>query len=259
MAEFEYNGITYVGKKIVFKGRELWVDGHCVADMKPDTEEVAVSGDGNITCDQTVSIYGTFTGSINAAKVIINGEMTGDIKAERVIINGEVIGDINGDIKDNRPKKPQEEPFSEKQLIDLVIQAVADCKKEEFAIWNYESVRGWLKKQIVLHTPILDQSLIGKEIEIDSKKIIPIVELCKMQLRRIYGNNFEEYFRVDEIPVDDGDSFGVIGTYISDRIGFTLQLKDGWKEFELTCGDQRSMMIDQLEMFDQLRKWGFEI
>jgi hypothetical protein len=108
----------------------------------------------------------------------------------------------------------------------------------------------------------LDQLLIGKEIEIDGKKFIPIVELCKMQLRRIYGDNFEKDFRVDKLPQDinwKAGAFGVIGTYFSDRVGFTLQLNEGWKEFELTCGDQRSMMIDQLEMFDQLRSWGFAI
>lgn len=111
--------------------------------------------------------------------------------------------------------------------------------------------------------PPLDRVLIGKEIEVDGNKFTPIVELCKSQLRRIYGN-FEDEFKLDQVLIKDEDSdspeeFGVIAYYFDTRVGFTLNLKDDWKEFQLSCGEGSNMMINQLEMFDQLRAWGFSI
>lgn len=102
---------------------------------------------------------------------------------------------------------------------------------------------------------------IGKETEIGGVKIIPIVELLKSQLHHIYGGSFEEHFKVDEVLIDDEtdpQKFGVVGHYFDDRVGFSLHLQENWKEFELSCGDASDMMIDQLEMFDQLREWGFK-
>ncbi len=109
-------------------------------------------------------------------------------------------------------------------------------------------------------TIIMELKKLSEEIEIKGVKITPIVELLKSQLRRIYGQNFESDFKVQEILTEDIDEkFGVIAYYFDDRIGFTLNLQEGWKEFQLSCGDQSDMMIDQLEMFDQIREWGFLI
>jgi hypothetical protein len=103
---------------------------------------------------------------------------------------------------------------------------------------------------------------LAEEIEINGVKITPIVELLKSQLVKIYGKNFESDFEVKEILTDHQDEkFGVVATYFDDRIGFSFNNQDHWREFELTCGNgnQSEMMINQLEMFDQIREWGFLI
>ena len=101
---------------------------------------------------------------------------------------------------------------------------------------------------------------LAEEIEINGEKITPIVELLKSQLRKIYGQNFESYFEVKEVLTDnESEKFGVVATYFDDRIGFSFNNEDHWREFRLTCGDQSDMMLNQLEMFDQIRAWGFLI
>lgn len=85
MAQFER--ITYVGKEIKIKEKELSVDGYCIDGISPDTEKFIISGEGNIICDQTVIVNADFKGTITAKEVIVNGNITGDIKADKVIYN----------------------------------------------------------------------------------------------------------------------------------------------------------------------------
>lgn len=101
---------------------------------------------------------------------------------------------------------------------------------------------------------------ITKEIEVAGVKFVPIVELCKMQLERIFGKNIEPYFSVQEVLAEENETaFGLIGKYFDDRVGFTFNNEDNWKEFILSIGEGSSMMVNQLEMFDKLRAWGFLI
>lgn len=98
-----FNGTEFTGDNFEIKKNVLYVDGHAVMDLKPETEELSITGDGTLTCETTTIIYGDFKGTINAQKVIINGEQIGDIFSERVIINGEHKGTINvGSVQDNR-------------------------------------------------------------------------------------------------------------------------------------------------------------
>ena len=100
---------------------------------------------------------------------------------------------------------------------------------------------------------------LAEAVVIDGKEFNPMVELLKSQLQRIYGENFESGFEVKEILTDnEGRKFGVVATYFGDRIGFSFNNEDHWREFRLSCGEH-PMMLNQLEMFDQIRAWGFLI
>lgn len=103
---------------------------------------------------------------------------------------------------------------------------------------------------------------IGQKIKHNGKFFIPIVELCKSQLYRIWGKFPNKDLKIEEILIDkqeDPIGFGVIAYHYDTRIGFTLNLEDNWKEFKLSCGEGTDMMLNQLEMFDKLREWGFKI
>jgi len=109
-------------------------------------------------------------------------------------------------------------------------------------------------------TNIMEMKHLADDVVIDGKKFNPMVELLKSQLRRIYGENFETDFHVKEILTENEDEkFGIIATYFDDRIGFSFNNENHWREFRLTCGDKSDMMLNQLEMFDQIRAWGFLI
>lgn len=90
----DFNGQKFTGDEFSIKNQVLYVDGHAVADLKPHTEELSISGAGNLTTDNPVVIYGTFTGNIKAEKVIVNGEVIGNIKAQQAIINEKITGNV---------------------------------------------------------------------------------------------------------------------------------------------------------------------
>jgi len=101
--KFTFNGQEFTGENFEIKNKVLYVDGHAVMDLKPNTEEISIEGSGNLITDKDVVIYGNFSGNITAKKVIVNGESVGDMVAEKVIINGEHKGNINAEkISDNR-------------------------------------------------------------------------------------------------------------------------------------------------------------
>lgn len=96
-------------------------------------------------------------------------------------------------------------------------------------------------------------------ITIGDKKLVPIIELMFSQLRRIFGQVVEDEITITFVKAhEDEDSYGVIATYYESRVGFTLNYTDKYTEFELSVNSNR-MMINQLEMFDQLRAWNFNI
>lgn len=87
MGTFRFNGIEYTGNDFEIKERVLYIDGHAVADMKPNSEELIVSGEGTIISDTKVVIYGKFIGDITAQKVIINGEFEGNMNVQHLTDN----------------------------------------------------------------------------------------------------------------------------------------------------------------------------
>jgi hypothetical protein len=89
------------------------------------------------------------------------------------------------------------------------------------------------------------------------KGIIPIAELCKIALRGIVGNSVNDFIGTEIITNDN--NFGVIGDLYGERVGFTLNIEEKYKKFELSVGDAKDLMIDQLQLFDQVRAWGFTI
>jgi hypothetical protein len=111
-------------------------------------------------------------------------------------------------------------------------------------------------------TPIINHklpiNLASNEVKIGDKSIIPIVELCKIALVGIFGDECIGDFIGKEI-ISETDNFGVIGDYHGYRVGFTLNFEEKYKRFQLSVGDAKDMMLDQLQLFDQLRAWGFSL
>lgn len=91
------------------------------------------------------------------------------------------------------------------------------------------------------------------------KKFIPIVELLKLQMISIYGDysTDSENFSIKEI-LSEQNKFGAKAEYCGSDIDFLLNLEKDWKEFCFTV-DGDEMRINQLEMFDLLRYWKFNI
>lgn len=105
----------------------------------------------------------------------------------------------------------------------------------------------------------LELRQISLETKIGKETFVPILELCYMALRNIYGDKAEKHctHMVEVYNNNDEDNeFGVVTHYFDTRIGFSLTLKNGNKEFEISA-DGRRLMIDQLQLFDKLRTWGF--
>lgn len=107
----------------------------------------------------------------------------------------------------------------------------------------------------------LELKQIALETKIGDETFVPILELCYMALRDIFGEKAEEQC-TDMVEVHNNNNrdeeFGVITHYFDSRIGFSLNLQEGWKEFELSV-DSKMMKINQLQLFDKLREWGFKI
>ncbi len=97
---------------------------------------------------------------------------------------------------------------------------------------------------------------IALETEIDGKTFVPILELCYMSLREIFGNNAEEdCTEFVEVYHNGEEEFGCVIFYFDIRIGFTLTLGTHC-EFEISADGNR-LNINQLALFDKLRSWGF--
>lgn len=83
---------------------------------------------------------------------------------------------------------------------------------------------------------------------------IPMVELMVISLNRIFGS-----VELKNVGVlSEEDQYGVIAYYTDSRFGFTLTAKPDHFEFWLSVNGDR-MMINQLELFDQMRTWGFKL
>jgi len=101
-------------------------------------------------------------------------------------------------------------------------------------------------------------SQVIEKIEVDGETFVPLVELLDMALEDIFGTA-ENLSPMIEVYREGDTGFGIVGHHFDDRVGFTLAFEKGWKEFQLSIDDARSMKIDQLRLFDQLREWGFKI
>ena len=98
---------------------------------------------------------------------------------------------------------------------------------------------------------------ISLETKIGNETFVPILELCYMALSDIFGDKAEEHCtQMVEVFNNNDDEFGVVTHYFDTRVGFTLTLQKGNTEFEISV-DGRRLMIDQLQLFDKLRTWGF--
>lgn len=101
---------------------------------------------------------------------------------------------------------------------------------------------------------------INLETKIGDLTFVPILELCYIALQDIYGDNCEkDCTSMVEVYNDKEIGFGVVTHYFDSRVGFSLNLEKGWKEFQLSIDDSKHMKLDQLKLFDKLREWGFEI
>lgn len=96
------------------------------------------------------------------------------------------------------------------------------------------------------------------QITVKDETFVPILELCYMALEDIFGKDIEEGCNQMVEVFNDNNAIGVVTTYFDSRIGFTLNFEKGWKEFEISVDGER-MKIDQLQLFDKLRKWGYKI
>jgi hypothetical protein len=107
----------------------------------------------------------------------------------------------------------------------------------------------------------LELKQIGEETEINGEWFVPILELLQMAMDDIFGANSEKGMSemVEVFNENDKDeAFGVVTSYYDTRIGFTFNYEKGRKEFELSADGDR-LMLDQLQLFDKLREWGFKI
>jgi len=107
----------------------------------------------------------------------------------------------------------------------------------------------------------LELKQIALETKIGNETFVPILELCYMALRDVYGEKAEEHCTqmVEVFNNNNADNeFGVVTHYFDVRIGFTLTLQKGNTEFEISADGDR-LMINQLQLFDKLRAWGFLI
>lgn len=108
---------------------------------------------------------------------------------------------------------------------------------------------------------IIELHFLNKLIDIGSKKgeFIPMVHLLEMTMNDIYGSDHKEYMSGKyEFVNGNGEGFGLITNYFDSRIGFTFQLEGGWKEFIISVDGAR-LKINQIQLFDKIREWGFEV
>jgi hypothetical protein len=116
-------------------------------------------------------------------------------------------------------------------------------------------------KKIREESKLLDPENLAIATKIGDETFVPMLELCYMALADVYGANVEDNC-ASIVEVYDNeqrhDEFGVVTHYFDSRVGFTLHLQRGYREFELSVDGNR-MMIDQLQLFDKLRDWNFDI
>jgi hypothetical protein len=108
---------------------------------------------------------------------------------------------------------------------------------------------------------LLDPENLALATKIGDETFVPILELCYIALADVYGPNVEDNC-AEFVEVYDNEQrheeFDVVTHYFDSRVGFTLHLQNGYREFELSVDGNR-MMIDQLQLFDKLRDWNFDI
>ena len=113
-----------------------------------------------------------------------------------------------------------------------------------------------------LYTPILrPMDDLSAQIEFEGRKFTPIVELALIALEGIWNYRPDADIIEQNVVTDDHDhSCGcILQTKDDERIGFTLNFKDGYKEFQLSIGDSKNMMLDQFKLYEMLFKWHFDV
>lgn len=106
----------------------------------------------------------------------------------------------------------------------------------------------------------LELGRITKNITVDDETFIPMVRLFNMAMNDIYGPTAAEDYEILDIlnHNDQDEEFGLIVMYCDSRMGFTLNLQHGYKEFAISS-DGSKLNMDQLQLFDKLREWRFQL
>lgn len=104
-----------------------------------------------------------------------------------------------------------------------------------------------------------DLSEIITQINHKGTEFVPIVQLSEIALQQIFGNIEDGISEFLECYNEGESAFGVVCHYYDQRVGFTLNLEIGYKDFQLSIGDNKDLRLDKLILFDKLREWGFDL
>lgn len=98
-----------------------------------------------------------------------------------------------------------------------------------------------------------------KEIEIDGEKFVPMLELLKLSLSMIIYDFEWQIGSIKYIDNED-EGYGIMAKSDNNEdLGFTYDIVNGQKDFQLSVGHHKRMMVDKLLLFNSMYSWYFDI